>query len=118
MPVSTVIIGGIGTPGLTSVSNRPSSSPPRSFTAPISVIASAAAEPPVVSRSTTTKVTSDERRPEVVERRLARGAEGSGNGRFETGHHGREPGRERGSVRHGSESVVEQAFARTYVRSR
>ena len=29
MPVSTVIIGGIGTPGFTSVSKRPSSSPPR-----------------------------------------------------------------------------------------
>ena len=40
MPVSTVIIGGIGTPGFTSVSKRPSSSPPRSFSAPISVIAS------------------------------------------------------------------------------
>ena len=39
MPVSTVIIGGIGTPGFTSVSNVPRHSPPRYFTAPISVIA-------------------------------------------------------------------------------
>ncbi len=59
MPVRIVIIGGIGTPGFTSVSNRPSNSPPRSLSAPSSVIASALAEPPVVSRSSTTNVVSE-----------------------------------------------------------
>ena len=59
MPVSTVIIGGIGMPGFTSVSKRPSNSPPCSFSAPISVIASVLAEPPVVSRSSTTNVVSE-----------------------------------------------------------
>ena len=58
MPVSTEMKGGIGTPGLTSVWNSPSRSPPRTFTAPISVISQLAGDPPVVSRSTTTKVTS------------------------------------------------------------
>ncbi len=58
MPVRTVIIGGIGTPGFTSVSIRPSNSPPHSFSAPISVIASQPGAHPVVSRSTTTNVTS------------------------------------------------------------
>src|SRR3954468_19791011 len=46
-------------PGSTSVWNSPSTSPPRTFTAPISVIALSFGEPPVVSRSTTTKVTAD-----------------------------------------------------------
>ena len=59
MPVRTVIIGGIATPGLTIVWNVPSRRPPRTLTAPTSVIASVAGDPPVVSRSTTTKVTSD-----------------------------------------------------------
>src|SRR4051794_9481785 len=45
-------------PGFTSVWNVPRHSPPRSFTAPTSVMAHELAEPPVVSRSTTTKVTS------------------------------------------------------------
>ncbi|CNG09200.1 Uncharacterised protein [Mycobacterium tuberculosis] len=58
MPVSAVMNGGTGPPGSTSVPSSPSSSPPRTFTAPISVMAESAAEPPVVSRSTTTKVTS------------------------------------------------------------
>src|SRR5699024_7727383 len=58
MPVSTVIIGGTGTPGFTSDWNSPSTCPPRTLTAPISVIAEPDGEPPVVSRSTTTKVTS------------------------------------------------------------
>ena len=40
MPVSTVMNGGIGTPGFTSVSKVPRRSPARYFTAPISVIAS------------------------------------------------------------------------------
>src|SRR3954470_534608 len=46
-------------PGSTRVWNSPSTSPPRTFTAPISVIALSVGEPPVVSRSTTTKVTAD-----------------------------------------------------------
>src|SRR5919107_2502533 len=45
-------------PGSTRVWNSPSTSPPRTLTAPISVIALSFGEPPVVSRSTTTKVTS------------------------------------------------------------
>ena len=57
MPVSTAMNGGTGAPGSTSVWNWLSRWPPRTFTAPISVIrAPAAAEPPVVSRSTTTNV--------------------------------------------------------------
>src|SRR3954449_1965117 len=50
--------GGMRAPGFTSVWKVPRHSPPRSFTAPISVMADDAGEPPVVSRSTTTKVTS------------------------------------------------------------
>ena len=56
MPVSTCTNGLIDMPGCTSVWNSPSTSPPRTFTAPTSVIASEAAAPPVVSRSTTTNV--------------------------------------------------------------
>ncbi len=58
MPVSMVICGGMDRPGSTSVANSPSTSPPRTLTAPISVMASVCADPPVVSRSTTTNVTS------------------------------------------------------------
>jgi hypothetical protein len=58
MPVSTVISGGMPRSGSTSVANSPSTSPPRTLTAPISVIASVSVPPPVVSRSTTTNVTS------------------------------------------------------------
>jgi len=58
MPVSTVMNGGIGRPGLTSVPNSASSAPPRIFTAPISVIPQSPGVPPVVSRSTTTNVVS------------------------------------------------------------
>lgn len=57
MPVSRVICRGIEQPGLTNVQNVASCSPPRYFTAPISVIPPSAALPPVVSRSTTTNVT-------------------------------------------------------------
>src|SRR4051794_25346447 len=46
-------------PGSTRVWNSPSTSPPRTLTAPISVIALSVGEPPVVSRSTTTNVTAD-----------------------------------------------------------
>ena len=59
MPVSAATNGGIGTPGLTSVWNSPRTSPPRTLTAPISVMPASAGAPPVVSRSTTTNVTSD-----------------------------------------------------------
>ena len=58
IPVITVMEGGMATPGLTSVWNVPSSSPPRTFTAPTSVISHVAGEAPVVSRSRTTNVTS------------------------------------------------------------
>ena len=64
MPVSSTICGGMSRPGSTRVANSPTTSPPRTLTAPISVIASwrpsgpAFARPPVVSRSTTTNVTS------------------------------------------------------------
>ena len=58
MPVSDWMNGGIGRCGLTRVWNSPSTSPPRTLTAPISVIAESAGLPPVVSRSTTTNVTS------------------------------------------------------------
>ncbi len=58
MPVSTAMNGGMPPPGFTRVWNTPSTTPPRTRTAPNSVIADAAGEPPVVSRSTTTKVTS------------------------------------------------------------
>ncbi len=64
MPVSMVICAGMARPGSTRVANSPSRSPPRTLTAPISVMPSASlAEPPVVSRSTTTKVTSDSGSP-------------------------------------------------------
>ena len=45
-------------PGSTSVASSPICSPPRTLTAPISVMESVRAEPPVVSRSSTTNVTS------------------------------------------------------------
>ena len=58
MPVRTEMNAGMCAWGLTSVWNSPSSTPPRTLTAPISVIAEVAGLPPVVSRSTTTKVVS------------------------------------------------------------
>jgi hypothetical protein len=58
MPVSTAMKAGIEVLGRTRVWNSPSTSPPRTLTAPISVISQLCAEPPVVSRSTTTKVVS------------------------------------------------------------
>ena len=58
--------------GLTRVWNSPSTSPPRTLTAPISVIiAPCAAEPPVVSRSTTQKVRSRSGRPSSSKLRWA-----------------------------------------------
>ena len=63
MPVSCTICGGMLRCGSTRVANSPSTAPPRTLTAPISVMASAGvlfavpvARPPVVSRSTTTNV--------------------------------------------------------------
>ena len=58
MPVSTEMKAGIGSAGLTSVWNSPCTTPPRTLTAPISVIPQWSGLPPVVSRSTTTNVTS------------------------------------------------------------
>ncbi len=64
MPVSCTIWGGMLRCGSTRVANSPSTTPPRTLTAPISVMASHGAppallvRPPVVSRSTTTKVVS------------------------------------------------------------
>ncbi|CAG7463325.1 hypothetical protein PICSAR35_04561 [Mycobacterium avium subsp. paratuberculosis] len=64
MPVSRMIWGGMLRCGSTRVANSPSTTPPRTLTAPISVMASGAVSsvlvlrPPVVSRSTTTKVVS------------------------------------------------------------
>jgi hypothetical protein len=58
IPVSTAMNGGIGSCGLTRLWNSPSTSPPRTLTAPISVIEDTPGAPPVVSRSTTQKVTS------------------------------------------------------------
>ena len=55
MPVSATTSGGIPRPGSTSVANSPSTSPPRTFTAPNSVMVSSSLTP-VVSRSNTTKV--------------------------------------------------------------
>ena len=64
MPVRTAMKAGIDVCGLTRVWNSPSTSPPRTLTAPISVIMSPSpTEPPVVSRSTTQKVTSRSGRP-------------------------------------------------------
>lgn len=58
MPVRRVMSAGIGTPGSTRVPSSEIRLPPRTATAPTSVIASVRWLPPVVSRSTTQKVTS------------------------------------------------------------
>ena len=61
MPVNATICGGMLRPGSISVASSPSTVPPRTLTAPISVMASwpsPLARPPVVSRSTTTNVVS------------------------------------------------------------
>ena len=57
MPVRTEMKAGMGSAGLTRVWNSPRTSPPRTLTAPISVMPHCAGVPPVVSRSTTTNVT-------------------------------------------------------------
>src|SRR4029453_4790113 len=57
IPVSTATNGGVGSPGLARLWTPPSSGPPHTLTAPISVIA-ARGPAPVVSRSTTTNVAS------------------------------------------------------------
>jgi hypothetical protein len=56
IPVSTVMNGGSRSAGCTSVANSPSTSPLRTFTAPISVMPPPLGAPPVVSRSTTMNV--------------------------------------------------------------
>ena len=72
MPVSTAMKAGIASCGLTRVWNSPSTSPPRTFTAPISVIIEPpAADPPVVSRSTTQNVVSRSARPSSSKLRCA-----------------------------------------------
>ncbi len=58
MPVSTVMKNGISVWGLTSVSKVPRHAPPRTLTAPTSVMAHVSGDAPVVSRSRTQKVTS------------------------------------------------------------
>ena len=58
MPVSTWMYGGMPAAGRTRVWNSPTTSPPRTLTAPNSVISLSAELVPVVSRSKTTKVTS------------------------------------------------------------
>ena len=59
MPVSDAMKGVIGIPGFTNVANSASTTPPLMRTAPNSVMPASAGAPPVVSRSTTTKVTPD-----------------------------------------------------------
>ena len=89
MPVRSAMNAGIGVPGCTSVWNSPTTSPPRTRTAPISVIAAALGEPPVVSRSTTTKSTSANGVPSsssvpwinLTFRRVDRGADSPGEAR-------------------------------------
>jgi len=63
MPVSSVICGGTPRPGSIKVASSPITSPPRTLTAPISVMPSSSDRPPVVSRSTTTKVMSRSAEP-------------------------------------------------------
>jgi hypothetical protein len=58
IPVSIEMKVGMGSPGLTSAWNSPSTSPPRTLTAPTSVIRQVNGEPPVVSRSTMQNVVS------------------------------------------------------------
>ena len=81
MPVRTAMNEGIGSPGLTRVCNSPSTSPPRTLTAPISVMPDVAGEPPVVSRSTTTNVTSRSGTPSSSKVPWTRDASGSHPGR-------------------------------------
>ena len=72
MPVSTAMNAGIEVCGLTRVWNSPRTSPPRTFTAPISVILSPSpTDPPVVSRSTTQNVTSRNGRPSSSKERCS-----------------------------------------------
>ncbi len=59
IPVTVLTAGGMGRPGFTSVANSPSTSPARALTTPTSVIRSPAGSSPVVSRSRTANVTSN-----------------------------------------------------------
>ncbi|MBL0202973.1 MAG: hypothetical protein IPQ14_01240 [Candidatus Microthrix sp.] len=56
--MSTVMLVGMARPGFTSVWKVPKQAPPRTLTAPTSVMRSTPGLPPVVSRSTTQNVTS------------------------------------------------------------
>ena len=84
MPVSTAMNGGIDVAGLTSVWNSPSTSPPRTLTAPISVIVAALAR-----AAGRLEVDDDERhlaqrRAELVERPLHRDEAPCGRERLRT----------------------------------
>ena len=70
MPVSTVIDGGIATPGFTRVWNVPRHSPPRSLTAPISVMAQRSTDPPGGLEVDDAERDLRQGRAEVVERAL------------------------------------------------
>ena len=74
MPVSTLMKGGIGTPGSTRVWNSPSTSPPRTFTAPISVIALSSGRPAGRLEVDDDERDLGQRRAELVERGLHRSA--------------------------------------------
>ena len=63
MPVSVAMNGGISRCGLTNVAKVPMRSPPRTLTAPTSVMPASRDGPPVVSRSTITNVTWSRRSP-------------------------------------------------------
>ena len=70
MPVSVAMNAGTGPPGLTSVWNSPSTSPPRTLTAPISVIADPAGRAARGLQVHTTNVTSRQRGADLVEGEL------------------------------------------------
>ena len=67
MPVSTWMNGGTGPPGSTSVWNSPSTSPPRTLTAPISVIAQSAGVPAGGLQVDDDERDVRQRRPEVLQ---------------------------------------------------
>ena len=101
IPVSVTIWGGMARPGSTRVASSPSTSPPRTLTAPISVIASwsfrpgadSVARPPVVSRSTTTNVMS---RKDRTSRSSAGGQERSDSGKSAGGQERSDSGKSAG----------------------
>ena len=70
IPVSTVMAGGMAEPGLTSVWNVPRHSPPRTLTAPISVMACSVARPAGGLQVDHAERDLGQRCPEIVERAL------------------------------------------------